>query len=202
MDAVLLGFVVAGLGQLVRGTTIGFKYIIRGGRDRRVYAEDLVTEGLYGHCRNPMYVGNVLILAGLAVASNSWLALGLLLPLYLFVCVCIVAAEERYLAERFGDAYDEYCRDVPRWRPRLDGIAETLADHEFNWRRLVIKEYGTLLGWSWTWGALYLWNLERSPGGTAAHRVEVVCVVALMLTTLATWIAARVIKKARLWKAA
>lgn len=199
--AAAIGFVIALAGECVRSTAIGMQYIVRGGRNRRVYARDLVTGGLYAHTRNPMYVGNVLILAGLAIASNSWLALGLLLPLYLFVCVCIVAAEEVYLRGRFGEAFDEYCRDVPRWIPRLSGIGETLADHEFNWRRLVIKEYGTLLGWTWTWGALYLWNLWRGAGGTAAHPTEVGCIVAVMATTLAAWIAARVIKKAKLWKA-
>jgi hypothetical protein len=34
----------------VRGATIGFEYIIRGGRNKRVYAEDLVTNGLYRLC--------------------------------------------------------------------------------------------------------------------------------------------------------
>ena len=71
LKAVALGFCVALLGQLVRGITIGFEYIIRGGRNKRVYAENLVTEGFYRLCRNPMYVGNLLIVAGLAVASNS-----------------------------------------------------------------------------------------------------------------------------------
>ncbi|MGH8311460.1 MAG: methyltransferase family protein, partial [Steroidobacteraceae bacterium] len=66
-----LGASVALAGQAIRAITIGLKYIIRGGRERRVYAEDLVTDGLYAHTRNPMYVGNLLILAGIAVASNS-----------------------------------------------------------------------------------------------------------------------------------
>lgn len=202
MVAAAIGFALALCGEFVRSSTIGMQYIVRGGRDRRVYARDLVTGGLYAHTRNPMYIGNVLILAGLTISSNSWLAVGLLLPLYLFVCACIVAAEELYLSDRFGEAFEEYCRDVPRWLPRFDGLDITIADHDFNWRRLVLKEYGTLLGWTWTWGALYLWNLARSPGGTEANRAEAACVVSLMLATLAAWIAARVIKKARLWKAA
>jgi protein-S-isoprenylcysteine O-methyltransferase Ste14 len=69
--AAAIGFALAALGEAVRVSTIGMQYIVRGGRDRRVYAKDLVTGGFYAHTRNPMYVGNVLILVGLAVASNS-----------------------------------------------------------------------------------------------------------------------------------
>ena len=193
--AAALGFATSALGEAVRVTTIGMQYIVRGGRDRRVYAKDLVTGGLYAHTRNPMYVGNVLILAGLAVASNSWLCLAVLIPLYVFVCVAIVAAEERYLRERFSADFEAYCRDVPRWLPRLSGIGATFADHEFNWRRVVMKEYGTPLGWTLTWGALVLWNLARAEGGIDAHRSAALLVAALMSTMLAFWIAARITKK-------
>jgi hypothetical protein len=48
----MIGLVVTITGQLIRGITIGLAYIIRGGKDRPVYAEDLVTEGMFNHCRN------------------------------------------------------------------------------------------------------------------------------------------------------
>jgi protein-S-isoprenylcysteine O-methyltransferase Ste14 len=197
--AAVLGFVISALGETVRVSTIGLQYIVRGGRDRRVYAKDLVTGGIYAHTRNPMYVGNVLILAGLVVASNSWLCVAVLIPAYLFVCVAIVAAEERYLRERFGADFDAYCRDVPRWLPRLSGIGSTLADHRFNWRRVVIKEYGTPLGWIWAWGVLVFWNLARSAGGIAMNRPAVVVVVTAMAAVLAFWAFARITKKTRRW---
>lgn len=197
--AAVLGFAIAAAGEAVRVTTIGLQYIVRGGRDRRVYAKDLVTGGIYGHTRNPMYVGNVLILVGLAVASNSWICVAVLTPVYVFVCVAIVAAEERYLSGRFGSDFDAYCRDVPRWLPRLAGIRSTLADHQFDWRRVVIKEYGTPLGWTWTWGVLVLWNLARSDSDIATHRPAVVAVVAIMTAILAFWFFARYTKKSRRW---
>src|SRR6185295_9699212 len=98
--------------------------------------------GIYHHCRNPMYVGNVLIAVGLAVASNSWSTILIAVPSVLLAYSAIIAAEERYLAEKFGDAYADYCRDVPRWFPRLRGLAKTLGDSRFHWRRLIVKEYG------------------------------------------------------------
>ena len=200
--AAVLGFVISALGETVRVSTIGLQYIVRGGRDRRVYAKDLVTGGIYGHTRNPMYVGNVLILVGLAVASNSWLCVAVLIPAYLFVCVAIVAAEERYLRDRFGADFDAYCRDVPRWLPRLSGIRSTLADHSFNWRRVVLKEYGTPLGWTWAWGVLVLWSLDRSDSGVGAYRTASLVIVLVMSIMLAFWIAARISKKSRRWDSA
>jgi protein-S-isoprenylcysteine O-methyltransferase Ste14 len=200
--AAALGFLVSAAGEAVRVTTIGLQYIVRGGRDRRVYAKDLVTGGIYAHTRNPMYVGNVLIFVGLAIASNSWLSLAAIFPVYLFTCVAIVAAEERYLRGRFGDAFEAYCRDVPRWLPRVSGIRSTIADHEFNWRRVVVKEYGTPLGWSWAWGALVLWRLAGSGAGLADYRIATSTVIALMATMLVFWILARVAKKTRRWEVA
>ncbi|NNE77219.1 MAG: isoprenylcysteine carboxylmethyltransferase family protein, partial [Pricia sp.] len=52
-----IGLSIAVLGQLARMLTIGLVYIVRGGRNKRIYAEGLVTDGLFSHCRNPMYVG-------------------------------------------------------------------------------------------------------------------------------------------------
>ena len=108
--AAALGFLIAAMGEAVRACTIGLQYIVRGGKDRRVYAKDLVTGGLYAHTRNPMYVGNMLILIGLAVASNSWTCVAVAIPFYAFVCAAIVAAEERYLQGRFGAGFDALSR--------------------------------------------------------------------------------------------
>ena len=195
--AAALGFVIAATGEAVRASTIGLQYIVRGGKDRRVYAKDLVTGGVYAHTRNPMYVGNMLILIGLAVASNSWTCVAVVIPVYAFVCAAIVAAEERYLHGRFGVDFDAYCRDVPRWLPRLKGIRATLAEHSFNWQRVVLKEYGTPVGWTLAWGLLVFWNLTRSEGGTDAHRAAVAAVAGIMAAMLAFWVFARIAKKSR-----
>ena len=55
MDA--LGVFVSFLGLGVRAATIGFEYVVRGGRNRQVYADHLVQGGIYAHTRNPMYLG-------------------------------------------------------------------------------------------------------------------------------------------------
>jgi Phospholipid methyltransferase len=136
---------------LIRFLTIGLVYIIRGGQNRKVYAQDLVTTGIFSHCRNPLYVGNILVGIGMGVASNSVLFFSVITPLIIFTYIAIVAAEENFLRGKFGQAYDEYANDVNRWLPNLKGISKTFKAHQFNWRRVLLKEYnstftGTLLG--------------------------------------------------------
>ena len=48
---IVLGLLITVSGQLIRGATIGLAYIIRGGKDGQVYAEELVTQGIFNHCR-------------------------------------------------------------------------------------------------------------------------------------------------------
>jgi len=150
----ILGFLIAIAGQMVRVATIGLRYIIRGGRRRRVYADDLVTDGIFGHCRNPLYVGNILILVGLGVMANSLVFNVVAAPLFLFMYQAIVRAEEDFLAGKFGAGYREYVANVNRWIPRLGGLRGTFGSMEFVWRRVVIREYTTT--YIWLTGAVLL----------------------------------------------
>ncbi|MCL4776469.1 MAG: isoprenylcysteine carboxylmethyltransferase family protein [Gammaproteobacteria bacterium] len=194
--AALLGLVVALAGQAVRAMTIALKYIIRGGRDRRVYAEDLVTDGLYAHCRNPMYLGNILMISGVAITSNSWCCVLVVVPLFSFLYLAIIAAEQAYLQQKFGAAFRAYCRDVPGLLPRLRGLAGTIGRMEFHWRRLLVKEYGTVFGWVSRWilvVAYNLWLLQRLSLGDGA----VQALLAGFLAVLAFWLAVRSLKHRR-----
>lgn len=198
LTAVILGFVVAGLGQLVRAATIGFKYVIRGGRNRRVYAEDLVTDGLYRHSRNPMYVGNLLILFGVAIASDSWGCVAVAIPLFLFIYVAIVAAEENYLRGKFGAAFDAFCADVPRWLPKLGGLAESVGGMSFHWKRVLVKEYGTPFGWILGISILGLYGLWRNDGSWVGDELHVQRFYVIIGAAAAFWITATLLKKTKL----
>ncbi len=140
----ILGSLIALVGQGIRILTVGLDYIVRGGRNKRVYANDLVQNGLFAHCRNPLYLGNLLMIVGFGVASNNPWYLAITLPLFFLAYACIIAAEEHYLLGRFGDAYRHYCATTPRLLPRLRGLSQTLRTFSFNWRRVVVKEYSTI----------------------------------------------------------
>ncbi len=196
MWAAFVGGAVAMLGQLIRAATIGLRYVVRGGRHGRVYAEDLVTDGIYAHTRNPMYVGNLMIAGGLAVVSNSWTVIAVTVPLSILMYASIVAAEEQYLAGRFGARFEAYCRAVPRWLPRLTGLGATLSSMQFHWRRLLLKEYGTPFGWMSVLVLMTLYNIWMADQWTARsgdiHNLETV-----LATTFVLWLLAWSIKRSR-----
>ncbi|MCA1816844.1 MAG: isoprenylcysteine carboxylmethyltransferase family protein [Acidobacteria bacterium] len=81
--------------------------------------KELVARGLYRHVRNPMYVGVAAILLGESLLFASlallWYAVAVVFGFNLFVLLY----EEPTLRRKFGDSYERYCREVPRWIPRL-----------------------------------------------------------------------------------
>ena len=78
----------------------------------------LVTSGLYRYVRNPMYLGATLALLGVTLATLSW-AVGLYtMVIFGAFNVYLRFFEERQLGRRFGSAYEEFKRRVPRWIPR------------------------------------------------------------------------------------
>lgn len=144
---IILGLLVTVTGQLIRGLTIGLAYIVRGGKEGKPYAEGLVTEGIFNHCRNPLYVGNILMLLGVGILANSLVYVAIVIPIFLFVYQAIVLAEENFLRGKFGAGYDEYCRKVNRWWPSLWGIGKTFSGMQFNWKRWILKEHTTQFIW-------------------------------------------------------
>ena len=78
-------------------------------------ADRLVTHGAFGFRRNPIYMGEVLMLLGLAQATgNIWMAI--MAPLFaLGVLVSAILPEERHLEARFGEAYLDYKGRTRRW---------------------------------------------------------------------------------------
>jgi protein-S-isoprenylcysteine O-methyltransferase Ste14 len=143
----VIGVTVTLTGQTVRALTIGLAYIKRGGKNRKIYAKELVKDGIFAYCRNPLYLGNILIITGLGIVAHSFLFILIGIPLFIFLYLAIIRAEEHFLAGEFGQEYIEYCRSVNRIIPKLSGIGKTLKGMKFKWKRLIVKEYGTTYVW-------------------------------------------------------
>ena len=78
-------------------------------------ATALVTTGPFAVSRNPIYLGNTLLLAGAGLALGSaWFLVGALVAARL-VTILAIKREEAHLAARFGDAWHAYARRTPRW---------------------------------------------------------------------------------------
>jgi protein-S-isoprenylcysteine O-methyltransferase Ste14 len=75
----------------------------------------LVTTGIHGWTRNPIYLGMFLLYAGIGLVVRSPWILLLTLPLAITIHYGVVTREEAYLERRFGDAYRDYKARVRRW---------------------------------------------------------------------------------------
>ncbi len=75
----------------------------------------LVGRGPYRLTRNPMYLGLASVHAGISLLFNALWPLAALLPVLILIRWLVIAREERYLKQKFGEEYEEYARRVRRW---------------------------------------------------------------------------------------
>jgi protein-S-isoprenylcysteine O-methyltransferase Ste14 len=189
----LAGVLCALLGQALRIITIGYEYIERGGKNRQVYASRLVQGGVFGHCRNPLYVGNILMAFGFSLIVHSYAFYIVVVPMILFTYSCIVTAEESFLRTKFGNEYDCYCQRVNRWWLSWKGWRSSIEDMQFNWRRVLVKEYNTLFILIFSLVAVKLWSEYRIVGKDALPPMEVL--MEGLLAWLVLYILVRSLKK-------
>jgi protein-S-isoprenylcysteine O-methyltransferase Ste14 len=79
----------------------------------------LVVRGLYHYVRNPMYVSVAAVLLGQSLLYRSGELLRYTLVAWAIIHLVLIFYEEPVLRGRFGASYEDYCRRVPRWIPRL-----------------------------------------------------------------------------------
>ena len=117
---ILLGFAVLLVGELIRMWSVSYA----GGETRttRVGAPSLCTAGPYGHVRNPIYVGNMLMYLGIVIIAGSPnLTLMALTTMTFFIIQysLIISLEEEKLDELFGSEYANYRKNVRSILPRF-----------------------------------------------------------------------------------
>jgi len=79
---------------------------------------ELVTSGLYRYLRNPIYAGAMIFLLGHVLWHPSRAILAMPILVAVSAHLFILFYEEPHLRKTFGAAYEEYCRQVPRWIPQ------------------------------------------------------------------------------------
>ena len=178
VDGLALIMVLLGLG--LRGAVIGYRYIKRGGLSKKVYADDLVTDGFFAVCRNPLYVGNMLINVGILVKQGSPFVILVGTAFFVFVYTAIIAAEEYFLRNKFGAAYDAYCADVPRWWMKWSRLKHATEGMKFNFSRVLAKDYSTIMNVAITMIALEMWE-EINEAHRKGMPVEWTMLAALIL---------------------
>jgi protein-S-isoprenylcysteine O-methyltransferase Ste14 len=104
---------------LICGATLSTRGIgtLRG--EEWLMPREFVVTGPFRFVRNPMSLGGVVLMLGIALSQRTTLGLGLAAALFLLFHLVVVYKEEPGLEKRFGDSYREYQRNVRRWLPRV-----------------------------------------------------------------------------------
>ena len=139
---VWLGFCVAisFLGLGIRCATIGFTPGGTSGRNtRKQKARVLNTSGLYSLVRNPLYLGNFVIIFGIAMSPMVFWLLVVVVLIYWLYIERIIAAEEAYLAQKFGDEYARWAERTPGFLPRFGNWRS--PELPFSPRKVLRREY-------------------------------------------------------------
>jgi protein-S-isoprenylcysteine O-methyltransferase Ste14 len=158
------GLAVAALGQALRFYTLGWVPEGTSGQRSELEAWVLNTKGPYAYVRNPLYLGNLGICLGLLLLAHAPLAYAIGLAFFFGEYFFIIRAEEDFLRQRFGQAFDAYRAQVRRWVPRLTpAFAGRLREGQLDWGRALKKEHNPFAAWAL--GALALLAWERYARG-------------------------------------
>ena len=95
---------------------------------KKGHAEALVESGTYAFVRHPEFLGHILIIFALIIISQHWISLIIGTILVALLYLAIIEEEKRNI-EKFGDAYREYMKRVPR----INLIAGIMR--KYKWRK-------------------------------------------------------------------
>lgn len=136
LESLAIGLPVSLLGLALRAWAAGCLY-----KDR-----DLATAGPYAFTRNPLYLGTLIVAAGLVVASRS-LGLGILFAaVFLLIYLPVIQLEQQHLHEIFP-AYAAYAERVPMLLPRLTPAGRVASNSTWPQYRKN-REYQAALGFA------------------------------------------------------
>ena len=139
----IVGAVIVAAGEAIRLWAV--LHIGAISRTRSDRLGPLVGSGPFGHVRNPLYLGNILLWTGFSVVAGLvWLA-PIVIVLLMLEYHAIVRWEEQLLVSRIGEPYVRYIRDVPRWLPSLTTRASSNGPAVFSWKQTLFSERGTLI---------------------------------------------------------
>jgi protein-S-isoprenylcysteine O-methyltransferase Ste14 len=129
-----IGLPVAAVGAFVRLYASGF--IVKN--------QELATDGAYRFVRHPLYTGNILLVAGFALAGSLWWGIPLALLFFWFYYPTAIEYEDRKLQRIFGAAWEQWSARTPALVPRFgDAAAATPGDRR--WSLAVSNTHGELL---------------------------------------------------------
>ena len=145
VTSLIVGFIIAFAGEYLRIWGVswaGSETRTTGG----VGGTYLIISGPFAYVRNPLYVGNILLYVGIGLMSWALFPYLQITALFVFSIqyYFIVLEEERYLIDEFND-YAEYCKEVPRFIPRLTAYKNSSVEQPpFNFKAGLRSEQRSL----------------------------------------------------------
>ena len=142
---VLFCFILSLSGIAVRAITVGFVPGSTSGRNTTEQRADFLnTRGMYSIVRNPLYLGNFIIILGVLLSIKVWWLLIIATMFFFIYMERIILTEEHFLEEKFGEPYNAWRAKTPVIIPNLKLWQP--AGVPFSWKTVLKREYPGLLG--------------------------------------------------------
>ncbi len=127
-------------GLLIRCFTVCYTPRGTSGRNTKTQrADSLNTKGIYSMVRNPLYIGNYLMILGVILSMNAWYCPIIYTLLFVLYYERIIITEENYLSEKFGEEFAAYTARVPSVIPKFSLWQK--SDFSFSLRNVFKREY-------------------------------------------------------------
>jgi len=153
-----LGAAVVALGECIR--LWGVHHIGAISRTRSDRLGPLVSTGPFALVRNPLYLGNIALWVGFALAARLLWMVPVIIMMLGFAYHAIVRWEETLLESRRGEEYRAYSARVPRWLPTSHReecpSTSSTPGVAFSWRETFFSERGTLIAIAAGFVVIYL----------------------------------------------
>jgi len=144
-----IGFLIALTGEIIR--FLGVCYIGSESRTTgRVGGTKLVVSGPFSYVRNPLYIGNIFLYAGIGIMSNALFPYLLIIAVifFIFQYYMIVLSEEEYLRKEFKEDFEDYFKNVNRFFPKFYAYKKGQTKLNFDFKKGFLSEKRTIQGFS------------------------------------------------------
>lgn len=110
-------FYVIGVILIASGIVMWLFAVVIGNVDKDIESGKLKTTGIYAVVRNPIYSAFLFVFTGILLFFTNLCLLILPVLYYIYMTVLMICTEEKWLKEKFGEEYVEYCKKVNRCLP-------------------------------------------------------------------------------------
>lgn len=125
----VLGVVLIALGETLRLYSAGMIH-----KDK-----ELSRTGPYAMCRNPLYLGTILIQIGFGLLSGSWALALATLVWFIFIYTWVILLEEKWLTKLFGTEYQDYLKTTPRLLPTFRSLSAISEGVQHSWKQAKVN---------------------------------------------------------------